>query len=28
LHIDGEPFATNTNFDIEIIENALSLLMP
>jgi diacylglycerol kinase (ATP) len=28
LHIDGEPFETNTNFEIEIIDNALSLLMP
>jgi diacylglycerol kinase (ATP) len=28
LHIDGEPYKTNTHFEIEIIENALSLLMP
>ena len=28
LHIDGEPSKTNTNFEIEIIEKALTLLMP
>ncbi len=28
LHIDGEPYNTSTNFEIEIIENALQLLMP
>ena len=28
LHIDGEPFETSKNFDIEIIEKALQLLMP
>ncbi len=28
LHIDGDPAETATSFDIEIIENAFSLLMP
>ena len=28
LHIDGEPYKTAGNFEIEIIENALSLIMP
>lgn len=28
LHIDGEPYQTDKNFEIEIIEKALLLLMP
>lgn len=28
LHIDGDPAVTDENFEIEIIENAFSLLMP